>query len=147
MRVFISWSGTRSKRLAVHLYDWLGTVIQRAEPWMSDRDLEAGQRWNEEISAKLRDTHFGIICLTRENLAAPWLLFEAGALAKAVDSARVVPVLLGVARSDLTFPLAQFQAVESDESGMRSLAAAVNNTLGAERLPVTTLDNIFRGLW
>jgi hypothetical protein len=103
MRVFISWSGTRSKRLAVHLHDWLGAVVQRAEPWLSDRDLEAGQRWNEEISAKLKDTHFGILCLTRENLAAPWLLFEAGALAKAIDSARVVPVLLGVARSDLTF--------------------------------------------
>jgi tetratricopeptide (TPR) repeat protein len=114
---------------------------------MSDRDLEAGQRWNEEISAKLRNTHFGIICLTRENLAVPWLLFEAGALAKAVDSARIVPVLLGVGRSDLTFPLAQFQAVGSDESGMRSLAAAVNNALGMDRLPATTLDNIFRGLW
>jgi len=147
MKVFISWSGARSKRLAFHLHEWLRAVVQRAEPWMSDRDLEAGQRWNEEISAKLKDTHFGIICLTRENLAAPWLLFEAGALAKAVESARVVPVLLGVGRSDLTFPLAQFQAVESDESGMRSLAAAVNNALGTDRLPATTLDNIFRGLW
>ena len=67
MRVFISWSGARSKRLAFHLHQWLGAVVQRAEPWMSDRDLEAGQRWNEEISAKLKDTHFGIICLTREN--------------------------------------------------------------------------------
>lgn len=147
MRVFISWSGARSKRLAFHLHEWLRAVIQRADPWMSDRDLEAGQRWNEEISARLKDTDFGIICLTRENLAAPWLLFEAGALAKAVEAARVVPVLLGVGRSDLTFPLAQFQAVESDEAGMRSLVAAVNNALGADRLPATTLDNIFRGLW
>jgi tetratricopeptide (TPR) repeat protein len=114
---------------------------------MSDRDLEAGQRWNEEISSKLKDTHFGIICLTRENLGAPWLLFEAGALAKAVDSARVVPVLLGVRRSDLTFPLAQFQAAEADESGLRSLAAAVNNALGADRLQAPTLDSIFAGLW
>jgi tetratricopeptide (TPR) repeat protein len=95
----------------------------------------------------LKDTHFGIIVLTQENLGAPWLLFEAGALAKAVESARVVPVLLGVRRSDLTFPLAQFQAVEADESGLRSLAAAVNNALGADRLHATTLDSIFSGLW
>lgn len=147
MRVFISWSGPRSKTLAVHLHEWLKAVVQRAEPWMSDRDLEAGQRWNEEISSRLKATHFGIICLTRENLAAPWLLFEAGALAKAVDHARVVPVLLGVQRSDLTFPLAQFQAVEADEPGLRSLAAAVNAALGAERLQATTLDGIFAGLW
>jgi tetratricopeptide (TPR) repeat protein len=114
---------------------------------MSERDLEAGKRWNEELSAKLQETHFGIICLTRENLAAPWLLFEAGALAKSIDSASVVPVLLDVARSDLTFPLAQFQAVESDESGMRSLAAAVNNALGEDRLPATRLDTLLRSLW
>jgi TIR domain-containing protein len=122
-------------------------VVQRAEPWMSARDLEAGQRWNEEISSKLKDTHFGIISLTRENLGAPWLLFEAGALAKAVDSARVVPVLLGVGPSDLTFPLAQFQSVEADQSGLRSLAATVNNALGTDRLQATTLDSIFAGLW
>jgi hypothetical protein len=147
LKVFISWSGARSKTLAFHLHEWLKAVIQRAEPWMSDRDLEAGQRWNDEISARLRDTHFGVICLTPENLAAPWLLFEAGALAKAVDSARVVPVLLGVNRASLTFPLAQFQAVEADESGLRSLAASVNSSLDAEKLQATTLDNIFSGLW
>src|SRR5438045_2056479 len=132
MKVFVSWSGARSKTLALHLHEWLKAVVQRAEPWMSDRDLEAGQRWNEEISSRLKDTHFGIICLTRENLGAPWLLFAAGALAKAVDSARVVPILLGVPRSDLTFPLAQFQAVEASESGFRSLAVAVNNALGED---------------
>ncbi len=147
MRVFISWSGSRSKTLALHLHQWLRAVVQRSEPWMSDRDLEAGQRWNEEISSRLKETHFGIICLTKENVSAPWLLFEAGALAKAVDSARVVPVLLHMRQSDLTFPLAQFQAVEAVEPGLRSLAAAVNNALGADRLPAPTLDNIFAGLW
>jgi hypothetical protein len=68
-------------------------------------------------------------------------------LAKAVDSARVVPVLLGLGPSDLIFPLAQFQSVEADESGLRSLAATVNNALGADRLQATTLDSIFAGLW
>ncbi|MCE9637127.1 MAG: toll/interleukin-1 receptor domain-containing protein [Planctomycetes bacterium] len=147
MRVFLSWSGPRSKTLALHLHEWLRAVVQRTEPWMSERDLEAGQRWNEEISGKLRDTHFGVICLTRENLAAPWLLFEAGALAKSIETARVVPVLLGVRKSDLTFPLAQFQAVDADEQGLRSLAAAVNGALGADRLQAPTLDNLFKALW
>ena len=89
--VFISWSGQRSKALALQLHDWLKAVVQRANPWMSERDIGAGQRWNEQISARLKDTHFGIICLTPENLNAPWLLFEAGAVAKALDLARVVP--------------------------------------------------------
>jgi hypothetical protein len=147
MKVFISWSGSRSKTLALHLHDWLAAMIHRAEPWMSERDVQAGQRWNEELSGRLKETHFGVLCLTPENLSAPWLLFEAGALAKAVDTARVVPVLLGVPKADLTFPLAQFQAVEADQSGMRSLAAAVNSALGPERLQPTTLDMVFTALW
>jgi hypothetical protein len=147
MNVFISWSGDRSKTLALHLHDWLKAAVQRADPWMSERDLEPGQRWNEEISARLKDTNFGLICLTPENVLAPWLLFEAGALAKAVEAAHVVPVLLGVHQADLTFPLAQFQAVEADQAGLRSLASAVNRALGEHQLSPTVMNNIFTGLW
>jgi hypothetical protein len=43
--------------------------------------------------------------------------------------------------------LAQFQSVEADQSGLRSLAATVNNALGTDRLQATTLDSIFAGLW
>jgi tetratricopeptide (TPR) repeat protein len=114
---------------------------------MSERDIEPGQRWNEQISARLRDTHFGIICLTPENLSAPWLLFEAGALAKALEIAQVVPVLLGIHKADLTFPLAQFQAVEADREGFFSLVAAVNRALGEHQLAPDLLANIFNGLW
>src|SRR4051812_45766873 len=117
MRVFISWSGDRSRALALQLHDWLKAVVQLSDPWMSERDIDAGQRWNEEVSLRLRDTHFGIICLTPNNLNAPWLLFESGALAKALDSARVVPILLGLKKADLTFPLAQFQAQSADREG------------------------------
>ena len=42
MRVFISWSGERSKRVALTLHTWLPDVIQAIEPWMSRRDLGAG---------------------------------------------------------------------------------------------------------
>jgi len=122
-------------------------MIQRAEPWMSDRDIEAGQRWNEEISARLMETDFGIICLTPENINAPWLLFEAGALAKAINkSARVVPVLLGFRKADLTFPLAQFQAVESDREGFFALVSAINGALDVQLEP-TILNSVFGGLW
>jgi hypothetical protein len=114
---------------------------------MSERDIEPGQRWNEQISVRLRDTHFGVICLTPENLNAPWLLFEAGALAKALEAARVVPVLLGIHKADLTFPLAQFQAVEADREGFFSLVSAVNRALGEHQLPPNLLINIFDGLW
>lgn len=145
--VFISWSGERSRAFALALHEWLKAIVQRANPWMSERDIGPGQRWNEQISARLRDTHFGIICLTPENLNAPWLLFEAGALAKALETASVVPVLLDMRKADLGFPLAQFQAVEADREGMFQLVLTLNRSLGDQQLPETLLVNIFGRLW
>jgi tetratricopeptide (TPR) repeat protein len=114
---------------------------------MSEADIVPGQRWNEEISVRLRETHFGIICLTPENLAAPWLLFEAGAIAKAVESARVVPLLFGIKKTELSFPLAQFHAVETDRDGFLALASAINRGLGDKSLDATVLASVFNGLW
>ncbi len=147
MQVFISWSGSRSKTLAIHLHEWIKAAVQRAEPWMSERDIEPGQRWNAKISSQLKDTDFGIICLTPENITAPWLLFEAGALAKALDTARVIPLLFGLRKADLTFPLAQFQSVEADREGFFALARAMNKALPEGQLEIATLNNIFDGLW
>ena len=44
MKVFISWSGTRSKALANALHKWLPMVLQYVEPWVSDSDIDAGER-------------------------------------------------------------------------------------------------------
>lgn len=147
MQIFISWSGARSKTLAVHLHEWLKTVVQRAAPWMSDRDIEAGQRWTPELSSRLKETEFSIICLTPENVTAPWILFEAGALSEVLDSGRVVPLLFSLGAADLPFPLAQFQAVEANRDGFFALASAVNKSLADGQLEKTSLNNIFNGLW
>src|SRR5262249_25941930 len=84
MRVFISWSGDRSRLVAEALKEWLPAVIQTLEPWVSSVDIAKGTRSLEEIHLQLRDSEFGIICLTPENLKAEWIHFEAGAIAKAL---------------------------------------------------------------
>jgi tetratricopeptide (TPR) repeat protein len=147
MQVFLSWSGTRSRKLAHALHLWLKPVIQAAEPWMSDSGVDAGQRWTSEIALRLRDTNFGILCVTPENVAAPWLLFEAGVLAKSMDNARVVPLLFDIAKSDLPFPLAQFQAVATDRDGMLSLVMSANAALGSARLTSEVLAQAFNDAW
>src|SRR6266404_1604418 len=97
MSVFISWSGSRSKQLAQQLRNWLPNVLQAVEVWMSDVDIEAGARGIHEIFTQLERASFGVICLTPENLNAPWLLFEAGAISKKMtDKAHVCPYLLGM---------------------------------------------------
>ncbi|MBE0393338.1 hypothetical protein BJQ96_03202 [Flavobacterium sp. PL0002] len=35
MKIFLSWSGNKSKLIAESLKDWLEQVIQSTEPWIS----------------------------------------------------------------------------------------------------------------
>lgn len=82
MKVFISWSGERSKKVALIFHEWLPQVIQSLEPFASSEDIEKGSRWNTDIAQELKESTFGLICVTKDNLSAPWLNFEAGALSK-----------------------------------------------------------------
>ena len=83
MKVFISSSGDRSKVVAAALADWLGKVIQGVRPRMSSHSIASGSRWAAELGAELQTSDYGVFCSTPENLSAPWLLFEAGVIAKA----------------------------------------------------------------
>lgn len=53
MKVFISWSGTRSKLVAVALHEWLRPILQSVEVWMSEVDIGAGDRWGQEVVREL----------------------------------------------------------------------------------------------
>jgi hypothetical protein len=126
VRLFISWSGDASRAMAELVNDWIPQVIQEVEPWFS-KNIDKGQRWAMEIGTALSGTHQGIICVTPDNREAPWLNFEAGAVAKALDESRVRPVLLGLQPSELTGPLAQFQTtIACDRSDMFKLVESIN---------------------
>ena len=127
MRIFISWSGLRSKAVAEALRDWLVRVIQRLEPWVSSEDIRAGARWQSEIAGVLASTKVGVLCLTPDNLNSKWLHFEAGALAKTIDNSTFVcPYLLDLDPSAVTLPLGQFHAKRADEEGTRARSGLIN---------------------
>jgi hypothetical protein len=126
MKIFISWSGERSNRLAQALKGWLSDFFQGDEIFMSTHDIEAGTRWSDKLNNELEKSNFGIMCLTPENLNAPWLLFEAGALSKTIDESHVVPYLLDIKPTDVAGPLSQFQGVTADELGTFKLLQCMN---------------------
>jgi hypothetical protein len=147
MKVFISWSGEPSKSIALALRDWLPMVIQAVEPYMSELDTHAGERWLQKVSTELDETNFSIICVTRENVKSQWLNFEAGALSKVVDTARVVPLLHGFSStSDLAPPLGQFQAKLANEKGIKELLTAIDSHT-EHPLGQVTLAKIFARFW
>lgn len=147
MKIFISWSGERSQVLAQALRDWLPLVLHYVEPWLSEADVAAGDRWAQEVAKELEASNFGIICVTPENVAAPWVLFEAGALAKSMQGARVVPLLYGLEFSDISGPLAQFQAKKVETLGLGEVIQSINHATAEEAIPDDRAKQLFAALW
>ena len=52
MKVFISWSGERSRLVATALHQWLPLVINDVDPFISS-DIDAGACWQSEVAAGL----------------------------------------------------------------------------------------------
>lgn len=146
MKVFISWSGKRSSALADALRDWIPLVLHYVEPWLSQTDIEAGQRWAEQVAKELETSNFGIVCITQENVASPWVLFEAGALAKSLQGSRVIPLLLDLEFRDITGPLAQFQAKKIDQTGLYEVVQSLNQ-LAPHPVPEDRVKQLFDALW
>lgn len=147
MKVFISWSGTRSKAVAELLNDWIKCVIQATRPWISTRDIDRGALWFSEISDQLKDTSVGIVCLTQENKNKPWILFEAGALAKGLSYNRVCTFLIDLKPADLEDPLAQFNHTLPEKDSMWGLVRTLNGSLGSSALDERVLEQVFVTYW
>ena len=147
MEVFISWSGERSGKVAEALRDWLPSVIQSVDPFISSTDIEKGSRWLQDLTDHLEEAQFGLICLTQDNLEAPWLLFEAGALSKSIQNSRVVPYLYGVSPTSLQWPLAQFQAAAADKSSTLEVIHSINAAYGENALERSRLEVAFETWW
>jgi len=123
MKLFLGWSGSRSKETAEALSEWLPQVIQAVEPFFSP-DMEKGTRWETEITQELEESMIGIICLTKENLDNKWVLYEAGALSKMKD-ADVCTFLLDLKPSQIERPLGMFQHTRFDKDDIWKLLLTI----------------------
>lgn len=147
MKIFISWSGAKSGSVGEALYDWLPQVIQVLEPWLSATDIEKGARWRTAISTHLEESAFGIVCLTRDNMEAPWLLFESGALSKFQQTSRVCTFLIDLKPTEVREPLAQFQSTRAIMADVFKLIETINKQLGDAALESRKLERAFRLAW
>jgi hypothetical protein len=146
MKVFISWSGEDSRRVADLLRKYIPCIIQEIKPFMSQHDLSSGSRWSEQLCKELEQTNFGIICLTPNNLENPWILFEAGALTKHLERRACCLLSRGLRQTDVSGPLSQFQNRIFSRLEFQKLIFDMNALL-ENRLESTSLQNIIDKWW
>lgn len=149
MKIFLSWSGNRSRHLATAFKEWLPDVLQYIDPYMSAKDIQLGERWSTNIEDSLRSHDFGLIFVTPENIDAPWINFEAGALTKNLKS-RVIPILFEADVSILNNgPLKQFQSQKSlDKESILDLLVNINSAEQENtKLTSERLESSFNKWW
>ena len=144
MKIFISWSGDKSRQVAEYLKKWIEQIIQAAEPWISV-DIDKGKKWNQEIIQNLESSKVGIFCVTRDCINSPWMLFEAGAISKSQDS-YVCTFLIDLSPTDLTEPFSIFQATRFNKDDIFKLLLTINQGIskqGERNLSTDTLKSLF----
>lgn len=134
MKVFISWSKELSRAVAEAFAEWLPVVIQEcSDPYIST-DTAKGEPWFSTITANLEGTKVGVLFITQENATEPWLNFEGGALYRAYGDKQLLPVLVGIKKSDYAGPLKNLQLTEIEDRAdffkfMQSLNAQLDSPL------------------
>jgi hypothetical protein len=147
MKIFISWSGEKGRRVAKALKSFLQDVNQQLLPWFSDSDIMVGQRWGMELGTQLEATNYGIVCVTRESLSNPWPMFEAGALSKSVKGGTVCPYLVDLTRPEVVGPLSQFQSKEANQDQTWELLQSINISMREGALAEPRLKRYFGIFW
>jgi hypothetical protein len=105
---------------------------------MSVPDVDSGTYWPDELNEALRQADVGIICVTSENREAPYITYEAGALANKGDAGatRVCPYLIDLYLSEekggLPPTLSQFACVSADKKSTRKMVKDVCGFLAAK---------------
>lgn len=145
MKVFISWSGELSKLVARELSEWLPSIIQSVEVFYSPEDIQKGENWDSRLTKELEECKYGIVCLTKENVLAPWVHFEAGALSKTLDS-HTSTLMIDVVTSDIRGPLSRFQTTKFEKDDFYKLVCGINDA-SDNKISEKVLKNSFDAIW
>ncbi len=146
MKIFLSWSGDLSRRIAEELKQWLPLVIQDVQIFYSP-DILRGKLWLETLREELEENSFGIFCITPESLSSLWMSYEAGAIVSRNKKAMAVPLLFGLSIDNVKHtPYAPFQAVIYCRQEIFNLIESINKSI-ARPLDSDHLKKAFQLFW
>ena len=110
--------------------------------------MQKGLQWLPELNKNLSTTGFGLLVLTADNKNAPWLVFEAGVISKALPDKHCCPLLCDLKQTDVSGPLAQFQStVVTAKDDMLKLARTMNEASGTSNVDDQRLTKWFNMAW
>ncbi|NLS97578.1 MAG: TIR domain-containing protein [Planctomycetaceae bacterium] len=149
MDVLISWSKPQSREMATLFHRWIPKVLPGVNPWMSDKDIDKGTDWWNELKGLLTRAKMCIICVTPQNVRSPWLYFETGTIAGKGENVRVCPYLVGLDPSMLADgPLGKYQCTAATKDDTLSLVRSLNKALDAgSRHNEGLLEGNFEAKW
>jgi adenine/guanine phosphoribosyltransferase-like PRPP-binding protein len=127
-KVFISWSQSPSKEIASSLKNWLRTLMDDVNVWVSSEDIHLGQDWRKTLRDALETSNYAVLCVTPQNVDSPWIAMETGAIAmKSEQGFFAVPVLFGLEERDLPSHLSGFQSIGASKANLIRLANEIRN--------------------
>lgn len=91
LNIFISWSKAKSRDFAFEVKKLLESMNPQLNVFMSEENISAGERVQERILNKIKESDTILLCFTKENKKSPWLLYEAG-FASGLNKV-VIPIL------------------------------------------------------
>src|SRR4051812_28024129 len=101
MKVFLSWSGELSNKLASELKNFLELLFTKDFEIFFSPDFEKGVVWDQVLIENLKASEIGIICVTNTNQDSRFLNYEAGALSVSFATSKVIPIAFNVRSSDI----------------------------------------------
>ena len=132
-KVFLCWSKDRSKAIAEGWAKLLPEIVS-GKPILST-EFQKGREWSTMLRNDLNKAKTGIIFLTPENVVAPWIHFEAGALATAVGSrnGEVFTYIYGFDPGRLAGPLSAYQSTVATKQDTRRLVHDLCVAMGSKQ--------------
>ena len=148
MRIFLSWSGDRSKAAALGLKSLLESTFPDAVDVFISDHIDAGDTWAR--TTRKRAGAVSIWCSVPDagQLSSALAAIRGRGHREKFGSTRVVPYLIDdlPAAADRS-PLAQFQHVKASREGTLRLVKSINAVRENPQINEQKLETLFKGWW
>lgn len=147
IKIFLSWSGDKSKKLANVFKTYVADILPKVDFYFSPDDLKGGEKWRQSIEEGLNNNTYGIIFLTPSNLTSKWIYFEAGAISKSTKQAKILPFLYKIDINELGQPFSDYQCKSFSADSILTTILEINDCQSeVYQLPSETIKRNFNRL-